>query len=235
MNKSARFTCCFLAAAMMMSGFSSFAGADFTPADGISTVYAAEASVKVQSSAGFGEGMYATWTSVTGATGYNVYVDGNQIDSMLIRQYTGYMRADAPGLKAGDHTMKIVPIINGKEDSSKAAEAKATAYAHDRSGFGFVNGTSSGAYNEDGTLKSDAVVIYVTEENKDKVTADIDSGSGVTTVTGVQNIITGYKKGKEKRPLCVRVIGNILRSTETYIFKIFKAVVGKRTVYCICI
>lgn len=210
MNKAARFTCCFLAAAMMMSGFSLFAGSDFTPADGISTVYAAEASVKVQSSAGFGEGMYATWTSVTGATGYNVYVDGNQIDSMLIRQYTGYMRADAPGLKAGEHTMKIVPIINGKEDSSKAAEAKATAYAHDRSGFGFVNGTSSGAYNEDGTLKSDAVVIYVTEATKDSVTASIDiSGKGAETVTGVQNIITGYKKGKEKRPLCVRVIGNI--------------------------
>ena len=102
------------------------------------TTYAAESSVKVLSAVGYGEGMYATWSSVTGANGYNVYVDGNKIDSMLIRQYAGFMRADAVGLKAGSHTMKIVPVINGKEDGSKAGEAKADTYAHTREGFGFV-------------------------------------------------------------------------------------------------
>ena len=40
------------------------------------TAYAAESSVKVLSSAGYGEGIYATWSSVSGASGYNVYVDG---------------------------------------------------------------------------------------------------------------------------------------------------------------
>ncbi|MBR6995569.1 MAG: right-handed parallel beta-helix repeat-containing protein [Ruminococcus sp.] len=174
------------------------------------TAYAAESSVKILSSAGFGEGMYATWSSVSGAGGYNVYVDGVQIDTMLVRQYSGYMRADAVGLKAGSHTMRVVPVIGGKEDGSKAAEATATAYAHDRSGFGFVNGSSSGAYNNDGTLKSNAIVIYVTEGNKDTVSASIDStGKGATAVTGVQNIITAYKKGKEPRPLNIRIIGNI--------------------------
>ena len=174
------------------------------------TASAAESSVKVLSSAGFGEGIYATWTSVSGASGYNVYVDGNKIDGMLIRQYEGYMRADAVGLTAGSHTMKIVPVIDGKENISKAAETKANAFAHDRSGFGFVNGSSSGAYNDDGTLKSDAVVVYVTNENKDAVTASIDAtGKGAEVLTGVQNIILGYKKGKEKRPLNIRFIGNI--------------------------
>ena len=178
--------------------------------NGYITAFAAESSVKFIQTVGYGEAMYATWSSVTGASGYNVYVDGVQIDSMLIRQYSGYMRADAVGLKAGSHTMKVVPVINGKEDSSKAAETKATAYAHDRSGFGWVNGTSSGAYNEDGTLKSNAVVIYVTDANKDSVKASIDStGKGAAELTGVQNIILGYKKGKESRPLCVRFIGNI--------------------------
>ena len=38
--------------------------------------------------------------------------------------------------------------------------AKITVIAHERTGFAFVNGTSSGAYNDDGTLKSDARVIY---------------------------------------------------------------------------
>ena len=174
------------------------------------TAFAAESSVKILSSAGFGEGMYAAWTSVSGAEGYNVYVDGSRIDSMLVRQYSGYMRADALGLKAGDHTMRIVPVIGGREDSSKAAETKAAAYAHDRSGFGFVNGSSSGAYNSDGTLKSNAVVVYVTNSNKDSVTAEIDStGKGASAVTGVQNIITAYKKGKDTRPLNIRFIGNI--------------------------
>lgn len=174
------------------------------------TAFAAESSVKFIQTVGYGEAMYATWSSVTGASGYNVYVDGVQIDSMLIRQYPGYMRADAVGLKSGSHTMKVVPIINGKEDSSKAAETMAAAYAHDRAGFGWVNGTSSGAYNEDGTLKSNAVVVYVTDANKDNVKASIDStGKGAAEITGIQNIILGYKKGKESRPLCVRFIGNI--------------------------
>ncbi|MBR6385854.1 MAG: hypothetical protein IKS03_07040, partial [Ruminococcus sp.] len=101
------------------------------------TTFAA-ASVSISTSAGYGEGMYAQWSPVDNATGYNVYVDGKQIDSMLVRQYKGYFRADAVGLSAGSHTMKVVPVISGKEDTSKAAEAKAGAYAHDRSGFGFV-------------------------------------------------------------------------------------------------
>lgn len=172
--------------------------------------FAAEASVKINATTGYAEGMYATWGAVSGATGYNVYVDGTQIDSMLIRQYSGYLRADAVGLKAGSHTMKVVPIISGKEDTSKSAEGTASVYAHDRSGFGFVNGTSSGAYNDDGTLKDNAIVIYVTNENKNTVTADIDStGKGASTLTGIQNIITGYKKGKESRPMAIRFIGNI--------------------------
>ena len=119
-----------IAAAALMSA-SCIAGTTGAPTlfmpENTLTVSAAESSVKVLASVGYGEGMYATWSSVSGASGYNVYVDGTQIDSMLIRQYPGYMRADAVGLKAGSHTMKIVPIISGKEDSSKAAEAKAIA------------------------------------------------------------------------------------------------------------
>ena len=212
MNKAAKFAVCLMASVMLASSAAPFDGAVSLFGTGTDTavVYAAESSVKVLSTAGYGEGMYATWSSVSGASGYNVYVDGNKIDSMLIRQYPGYMRADAVGIKAGDHTMKIVPVITGKEDTSKQAETKASAYQHDRSGFGFVNGSSSGAYNDDGTLKSGAVVVYVTEATKDSVKASVDStGKGAAEVTGIQNIITAYKKGKESRPLCVRVIGNI--------------------------
>jgi len=176
----------------------------------VMNAFAANSSVVFTASKGCLESVYAEWAPVSNATGYNVYCDGVQIDSMLIRQYSGYFRADAVGIKAGSHTLKVVPVIGGKEDSSKAASVELTASAHDRTGFGFVNGTSSGAYNEDGTLKSDAIVVYVTDENKDSVKASIDStGKGAAEIIGVQNIITGYKKGKEPRPLCLRFIGNI--------------------------
>ena len=174
------------------------------------TVYAAESTVKFQQSVGYAEGIYATWTSVSGASGYNVYVDGTQIDTMLVRQYPGYMRADAVGLKAGKHTLRVVPVINGSEDSSKAAETSASAYAHDRSGFAFVNGSANGAYNSDGTLKSNATVVYVTNSNKDSVSVTLPDKKGVSTkFTGIQNIITALKSNTNAGPVCIRFIGNI--------------------------
>lgn len=172
-------------------------------ANTMTTATAAEASVKISSAVGYAEGMYATWGAVSGASGYNVYVDGTQIDSELIRQYSGYMRADAVGLKAGRHTIKVVPIISGTPDSSKAAEAKADVYAHDRSGFAFGSDKAMGAYNGDGTLKSGAVVVYVTNATKDSVSANI----GGTTAKGFQNIIAAAKSSSA--PVCIRVIGNI--------------------------
>lgn len=172
-------------------------------ANTMTTATAAEASVKISSAVGYAEGMYATWGAVSGASGYNVYVDGTQIDSELIRQYSGYMRADAVGLKAGSHTIKVVPIISGTPDSSKAAEAKADVYAHDRSGFAFGSDKAMGAYNGDGTLKSGAVVVYVTNATKDSVSANI----GGTTAKGFQNIIAAAKSSSA--PVCIRVIGNI--------------------------
>ncbi|MCI1268870.1 MAG: dockerin type I domain-containing protein [Ruminococcus sp.] len=171
--------------------------------------YAASSSVVFTAQKGCAEAAYVQWSPVDNATGYNVYCDGTQLNSMLIRQYAGYFRADAVGLKAGSHTLKVVPVFNGNEDASKSASATVTATAHDRSGFGFVNGTSSGAYNEDGTLKSDARVIYVTDANKDSVSLGVNTGKSEETFTGVMSILNGYKKGKDSRPLCVRFIGNI--------------------------
>ncbi|MCQ2416433.1 MAG: dockerin type I domain-containing protein [Oscillospiraceae bacterium] len=167
--------------------------------------------IQLSKAAGWFETAYAEWAPYPNASGYNVYADGKQADSMLIRQYGQYYRADIPGLKAGNHTVKIVPLINGKEDTSKAAEQQVTVQANDRTGFGWVKGSSSGAYNDDGTLRSNAVVLYVTEETKDKVSMDVvtDSKGTKTTYTGIQNILTAYQKGTDNRPLDIRCIGNI--------------------------
>ncbi|MBE6845298.1 MAG: silent information regulator protein Sir2 [Ruminococcus sp.] len=194
-----------LAAVTMVASCAISAGNSFVYYD--TPVYAASA---LDTSSNLGEAAYITWAPVSGADGYNVYVDGVQIDSMLVRQYSGYFRADAVGLKAGSHTMKVVPTSAGTELTSEAFSQTVTVKAHDRSGYAFANGKALGAYNADGTLKSDAVVVYVTNENKDTVTCELNAeGKGNVTCTGVQNIITAYKKGKETRPIAIRFIGNI--------------------------
>ncbi|HBZ53101.1 MAG TPA: hypothetical protein DEO82_04950 [Eubacterium sp.] len=179
---------------------------------------ASSSGVGLTESGGWFESAYVKWSAVSGASGYNVYVKGSsdssykQLDSMLIRKYSSYYRADAVGLKAGTYTLKVVPIISGKEDTSKqAVTGNLTVSAYDRSGFAFVNGTSSGAYNNDGTLKSNAQVIYVTEATKDTVKADIVTSSkgATTTATGIQNILTAIKKGYDQRPFAIRVVGRV--------------------------
>ena len=178
-----------LAAAAVMSMTSvagTFGFAQLSADNSINTVHAASSSVTITKSLGYQEGAYVEWTSVSGATGYNVYCDGVQLDSMLIRQYSGYFRADAVGLKAGSHTFKVVPVSGGTEISSAASSANVTSTAHDRSGFAFVNGNANGAYNSDGTLKSNAVVVYVTEQNKDSVTASLNAeGKGNVDCVGI--------------------------------------------------
>lgn len=173
---------------------------------------AAQSSVVFTESAGYGEGGYAEWSPVANATGYNAYCDGSKLDSMLIRQYSGYFRADAVGLKAGSHTIRVVPVINGAEDASKAAETVIKATALDRTGFAFSGQNGAcGAYNADGTLKANALVIYITESTKDSVSVKVttDSKGNQTETKGLQDIIYAFKKGYDTRPVVFRFIGTV--------------------------
>lgn len=166
-------------------------------------------SINITKSSGHLESAYVEWTGVQSAISYNVYYKEQssssyiKIDTPLIRSYSDHFRADVVGLKAGSYTLKITPVFESGEGSD-AATANVTVIAHDRSGYAFVNGTSSGAYNDDGSLKNNANVIYVTQKTKDSVSLT----SGTTTFTGVQNIIAAHKK-TITTPLCVRFIGNI--------------------------
>ena len=176
-----------------------------------------------QKSVGSGlESAYIEWDDVQNATGYNVYIFNNstgsyeQLDNELIRKYadgsTSYWRADAVGLSAGHYTFRIIPIINGAEDSSKQFDsASISVQAHDRTGFAWVNGETTGAYNMDGTLKENANVLYITEETKNTVSLEVvTSSSGKTeTAQGLQNILDLYKKGYDDRPLDIRFIGKV--------------------------
>lgn len=156
------------------------------------------------------ETVYCEWAPVVGADSYNVYCDGVKVDTQLIRNYGTYYRCDILGLKAGEYTIEIVPVQNGQEVSSAKTSFKQETINHLREGFAFVNGTSSGAYNDDGTLKSNARVLYITNTNKDTITMNLQiSKNGPEPITGLQNILTALKKGYEKDPICIRFIGNI--------------------------
>jgi len=116
--------------ASVPSAVSALTAATFSAA----IVTASTDSVTLTEAAGAAESAYVEWSTVTDAEGYNVYVDGTQIDSMLIRQYESYFRTDAVGLTAGSHTLKIVPVIDGTANTSKAAETTVSVATKDRRG-----------------------------------------------------------------------------------------------------
>ena len=179
------------------------------------------ASGAITEAKGWFETAYVKWTPVSGATGYNVYVKAAsatdaayvQLDDELIRKYPSYMRADALGLRAGDYVMKVVPVVNGKENASAAIVSNTmTVSAYDRSGFTFSSNSPAkngvGAYNNDGTLKSGASVLYVTEANKNTVKMKI----GNTEYTGVAAITQAIKAKNNCQPVAIRIIGQVTLS-----------------------
>lgn len=173
-----------------------------------------QAQVTLGDAAGWFESAYVEWTD-SGADSYNVYYSGAgksdvKIDAELIRKYGSKVRADVLGLKAGDYTLKVVPVKGGKEQAA-ATTKTLSVKAHDRAGFAFSGGRVPGGYNADGTLKDGAVVLYVSESTKDKVSLDVvTSTKGTTTAcVGLQNIFYSYKKGLDTRPLVIRLLGNV--------------------------
>ena len=164
------------------------------------------------------------WMEFTGLSSdytlYNGYVsaDGGsswtQLDGELIRSYGTYGRVDAIGLTAGtDYNLKVVPVKDNTEItadeviSSAAMEVK----NFNRQGFAHHNFSNVGAYNDNGTLKAGAKVLYVTSNTAKTVSMEVtsDNKSGKTKFTGLQAIVTAYQKGLETTPLCVRFIGEI--------------------------
>ena len=176
-----------------------------------------ENAVLITEARGWLESVYVKFADFIGATSYHVYVKGGQyadftqIDDQLIRSYGTYNRVDALGLKAGDYAVKVVPVVDGTEDSTAATTVSdLTVKSFNRDGYAHHQATAGiGAYNNDGTLKQNARIIYVSKANAKTVTLEmqVDSKGKMETRTGIQDILQAYEKGVETRPLAVRVIG----------------------------
>lgn len=196
------------------------AGIDFMKAEGPGTAPALDnRGVTLTEARGWLEAAYVKWLPLEGASAYRVYVRGGQyadftaIDSELVRNYGTYLRADVPGLRAGTgYALRVVPVAGGAEDTGRASTASGiTVAAHDRSGFAHTGDTAVGAYNNDGTLKAGARVVYVTGRTAKTVTLDVatDSKGQTKAFTGLQAIVNAYQKGLEKRPLAIRLVGTV--------------------------
>ncbi len=176
-------------------------------------------SLTITESGGWFETVYARWLPEEGADSYNVYYSGEGIsnkkaDTQLIRNYGSYYRVDVPGLKAGNYTLKVVAVVDGNE-TTDSTTGILTVNAFDRTGFAFSNGRIPGAYKADGTPKDNAVVIYITENTKNTISMEV-TGANANPCVGLQAIIDGFKKGKDNRPLIVRIIGQISDPAELY-------------------
>jgi pectate lyase len=178
----------------------------------LSSLFSFAQTANITQSTGWMECAYVKWDPVAGAESYKVYYSGGSItdqiiDNQLIRNYGTYFRADVLGLAAGTYTIKVVPVIGGV-DGIPTVSSPITVTAHDRNGFAHEGGHIPGAYNLDGTLKPNAVVLYITQNTKNTVSLNV-TGATTNPCVGLQTILDGFKKGNDNRPLAVRLIGNI--------------------------
>lgn len=187
--------------------------------EGNGTFANAAGKVEILDARGWRESAYVTWKLFDGATSYRVQVKGENIsdyttiDQQLVRNYGTYGRADVVGLKAGTYSLRVIPVKDGVEETDAANEATAlTVKAYPRQDFAhFKYSNGIGAYNNDGTLKDGARVLYVTKDNAKTITCDVvyDKKGKKQTFTGIQNILYAYQKGTDSTALAVRFIGMI--------------------------
>lgn len=176
-----------------------------------------ENGITITESKGWQESAYAKWNLLSDAKSYNVYVKGGQyadytkVDQQLVRNYGSYGRVDVVGLKAGNYSLKVVAVgADGAEMSAHGIADNLKVVNYDRQGFahkGISDGV--GAYNNDGTLKAGAKVLYITKNTFKTIKASLSDGKNDVEYTGIGNILLAKQKGKDNTPIAVRIIGEI--------------------------
>lgn len=225
-----------VAAAFMATAMTAGSNSGLFPVSTGGKVMAAEIteadSVKVESAGGWNEMLYIVLTGITSSdvTGVSYSGPSNGTFSAddleyLVRDTQQGVRVDIIGFQAGDYN---VSLTTSKGEITKSG-IKVTA--QDRSGYAHFKYTDGvGAYTDSGELKQDAIILYVTDENKDTVSVTSKDG---TTVTGIGNILNSAgqdmgdgktsggstvtntnsgiikKLAEDGTPLVIRIVGNV--------------------------
>ncbi len=174
-------------------------------------------SVDITEAKGWLESLYAKWKVTDDNQRYAVYVKGGQyadftrVDDQLVRSYGDYARADVVGLRAGSYELRVMAVNADNQPVGQASTvSNLIVRNYSRQGFAHFNYTEGvGAYNDDGTLKQGAKVLYVSQSTARTVTTDVVTSAkgAVTTCTGLQAIITAYQKGYDTTPIAFRLVG----------------------------
>ncbi len=173
-------------------------------------------SLTILTSKSYSEGAYieAQLINGTDASDYTAYYKKTTdstfvaIDSELVRVKNNKLRVDYLGLTEGSYDFKLE--YNGNS-SSYSTVSNVEVLEYDRSGYAHFYNSGIGAYNDDGSLKTDTVVVYVSDATKNTVTATIAG----TTYTGLSNIIKAQKDSKV--PLDIRILDEIQAQQWAYI------------------
>lgn len=168
------------------------------------------------------EAIWAEWTDVSVdnvSVSYQITESSTwvEVDSELIRSLgQNRARVDIVGLKAGMYNIKI----NTNGNNILFANG-INVEAHDRSGYAHFNYTEGiGGYKDDGTLKEDTIVVYVTEENKDTITIPGIGQVGLGWILNNNQYNSGSSNTKDpvkyqnslaffNKPIVFRLIGTI--------------------------
>ena len=175
---------------------------DSIPETGISSI--TNQCINITDASGYTEGAYLLFDAVSGdmASDYTVTYkkNGSSVEKVIDTEGINISgtsgRTDILGLSAGTYTIKIAK-------SGASASAVLNVNSADRSGYAHFNNSGVGAYNDDGTLKSNADVIYVSNATKNTVEANING----TTYTGLTNILKNLSKSSN--PVSVRLLDTI--------------------------
>ena len=201
-------------------------------AAGIPVSAAESDAVTAVSAGGKNETLYAVFAGLKDADVTGVSYTGTASGTLtgddltyLVRDTDAGLRVDIPGVPAGTYDLTL--------STAKGAVVQSgiPVTAQDRSGYAHFQYTEGvGAYQDSGLLKPDAVILYVTDENKDSVSVTSKDG---TTVTGIGNILnsagqddgTGKTSGgstvtntnsgiirklaEDGTPLVIRMIGDV--------------------------
>ena len=160
-----------------------------------------EDNITVKEYSGYNEGIYLILPYATNyEINYKLSKENNyqKLDKELIRKENNDTRVDILGLSQGEYDVKIKASNQEKEIKNiKVYEADRSGYAH----FNYNSGV--GAYNNDGTLKENTLIVYVTDETKNTVKATINNKEYV----GLVNILQAQKESSN--PLNIRILDTI--------------------------